>query len=100
MLGWFVFGLCRDGSMLSTRSIPSMTRFLLQATVFALLVGALPLTMQGADAPGVPLKKGDKIVFLGDSITQGGGGPKGYITLIQKALDDKHKDLGITTVNA
>ncbi len=45
------------------------------------------------------LKKDDKIIMLGDSITQGGGGAAGFITLIQKALDDKHKDLGIKTVN-
>lgn len=47
-----------------------------------------------------PLKKGDRIVFLGDSITQGGGGKTGYITLIQQALDEKHKDLALKTVNA
>lgn len=51
-----------------------------------------------ADAP--PLKKGERIVFLGDSITQGGGGPKGYVTLIKKELAGKHKDLGIEVVNA
>lgn len=53
-----------------------------------------------ADGDPVPLKKGDKIVFLGDSITQGGGGPKGYVTLIKNALNEKHKDLGIEVVNA
>jgi len=50
-----------------------------------------------ADAPA--LKKDDKIIMLGDSITQGGGGAAGFITLIQKALDDKHKDLGIKVIN-
>jgi isoamyl acetate esterase len=53
-----------------------------------------------ADGDPLPLKKGDKIVFLGDSITQGGGGPNGYVTLIRNALADKHKDLGIEIVNA
>jgi lysophospholipase L1-like esterase len=55
--------------------------------------------VRAADEP-VPLKRGDRIVFLGDSITQGGGGANGYITLIKKALDEKHKDLGIETINA
>jgi lysophospholipase L1-like esterase len=55
---------------------------------------------QAADGDPVPLKKGDKIVFLGDSITQGGGGPKGYVTLIKSALAEKHKELGIEVVNA
>jgi lysophospholipase L1-like esterase len=43
---------------------------------------------------GLKLKKGDRIVFLGDSITQAGVGAKGYITLIRKALRDK-ADVGI-----
>jgi lysophospholipase L1-like esterase len=51
-----------------------------------------------ADDP--PLKKGEKIVFLGDSITAGGVGPKGYVTLIKNALADRHKDLGIEIVGA
>ncbi len=51
-----------------------------------------------ADAP--PLKKGERIIFLGDSITQGGGGPKGYVTLIKKEMAAKHKELGIDVVNA
>jgi lysophospholipase L1-like esterase len=51
-----------------------------------------------ADAP--PLKKGEKIVFLGDSITAGGVGPKGYVTLIKKELAEKHKDLGVEVIGA
>lgn len=47
-----------------------------------------------------PLVKEDKVVFLGDSITQGGGGPKGYITLVTKAIQEKHPDYGLSTVNA
>lgn len=47
-----------------------------------------------------PLKKGETIVFLGDSITQGGVSPKGYVTLIKKSLAEKHKDLGITVIGA
>jgi lysophospholipase L1-like esterase len=50
----------------------------------------------------VPLKKGEKIIFLGDSITELGGNNKktGYINVIKNALDAKYKDLGIETVNA
>ena len=51
-----------------------------------------------AGAPG--LKKGDRIVFLGDSITAGGVRPNGYITLIKDALDANAKDLGVETVGA
>ena len=55
-------------------------------------------TAEDAQAP--PLKKGETIVFLGDSITQAGVSPKGYVTLIQNALAVKHKDLGITVIGA
>jgi isoamyl acetate esterase len=46
------------------------------------------------------LKKGETIVFLGDSITQGGVGPKGYVTVVKNTLAEKHKDLGITVIGA
>lgn len=69
-------------------------------TLLATLVIAAPAAVRAADDATVPLKKGDRIIFLGDSITQGGGGANGYITLIKKALDEKHKDLGIETINA
>ena len=52
-----------------------------------------------ADEPA-PLKKGEKIVFLGDSITAGGVGPKGYVTAIKTALAEKHPELGIEIVGA
>jgi isoamyl acetate esterase len=51
-----------------------------------------------ADTQGV--KKGDKILFFGDSITQGGGGAKGYITVFKNALDAKHPDFALEYVNA
>jgi len=53
-----------------------------------------------ADDPAVKLKKADRIVFLGDSITQGGVGPKGYVTLIDKTLKDKQKDLAVEIIGA
>lgn len=51
-------------------------------------------------ADPIALKQGDRIVFLGDSITQGGGRPKGYITLIKNKLQEKKSDLGVEVVNA
>jgi lysophospholipase L1-like esterase len=53
-----------------------------------------------ADAPRVSLEKGDRIVFLGDSITAAGVGPKGYVTLIKNDLAEKHKDLGVEVIGA
>lgn len=54
----------------------------------------------GAENEAVPLKKGDRIVFLGDSITAGGVRPKGYVTLIENALTEKHKALDIKVIGA
>lgn len=51
-----------------------------------------------ADDP--PLRKGERIVFLGDSITQAGVGPKGYVTQIKKQLAEKHPDLGVEVIGA
>jgi len=38
-------------------------------------------------AAELPVKDGQKIAFMGDSITQGGVGPKGYVTLVIKGLE-------------
>ena len=47
-----------------------------------------------------PLQKGDRVVFLGDSITQAGAGPGGYVTLVRETLDKEHKDLGVEVIGA
>jgi lysophospholipase L1-like esterase len=56
--------------------------------------------VRAADEDAFPLKKGERIVFLGDSITAGGVSPKGYVTLIKNTLNEKHKDLGIEIIGA
>jgi lysophospholipase L1-like esterase len=61
---------------------------------------ALALAAPAAADDVPPLKKGERIVFLGDSITQAGVGPKGYVTLVKNALAEKHKDLGIEVIGA
>jgi len=70
--------------------------------MFLLLLPAAFLTLAATacadDAPAI--KKGEKIVFLGDSITQAGVGPKGYVTLIKNNFADKKKDLGIEVIGA
>src|SRR5262245_47016925 len=71
-----------------------------RCAVLALAAGLVIHAIVSAADPTVTLKKGDRIVFLGDSITQGGVGPKGYVTLIDKALQEKQKALGIEIVGA
>ncbi len=53
-------------------------------------------SVQGASPP---LKNGDRIVFLGDSITQAGAGPTGFITLVRKALE-KNASLDVKVFGA
>lgn len=62
---------------------------------------AFPVGLLAAEAGGPPaLAKGDRVVFLGDSITQQGGGAHGYVTLVKNTLAQECKDLGIEVVNA
>ena len=74
-----------------------MFRLLRPVFVVACVVFAVPEC--AAETP-VKLTKGERIVFLGDSITQAGAGKGGYITLIRDTLEVKHKDLGIEIIGA
>jgi lysophospholipase L1-like esterase len=69
-----------------------------------LLSLAVVLPARAEDAKGgaekIALKKGERIVFLGDSITQAGAGAHGYVTLIRQELEKKHADLGIEVIGA
>lgn len=47
-----------------------------------------------------PLRGVKRVVTLGDSITQGGGEPGGYVWLIQKALQALYPRAGIEVINA
>ncbi len=72
---------------------------LLFTLIAAFLLGLSPAGLTAAEkAP--PLKKGERIVFLGDSITQAGAGENGYVTLIRKTLNEKHKDLDVEVIGA
>ena len=46
------------------------------------------------------LQKNDTIVFLGDSITQRGVAPHGYVTLTSKAIAKAYPDLNIKVIGA
>ena len=59
---------------------------------------SLPSALRAEEAPA--LKKGDRIVFLGDSITQAGVKPEGYVTALTGAIKAAHPDLGIETFGA
>lgn len=77
-----------------------MSRIVLASLLCVCVVGNLSRA-HAEDGPQVTLKQGDRIVFLGDSITQGGDGhDKGYVRLIRKTLAEKHPDLGIEVIGA
>jgi len=67
----------------------------MRCLAFALLCVAMTASLQAET-----LKKGDRVVFLGDSITQAGAGPGGYATLVREALDKEHKDLEVEVIGA
>ncbi len=54
----------------------------------------------GALSAAEPLKKGDRIVFLGDSITQAGAAPGGYVSLVKDALAKQKPELEIEVIGA
>lgn len=70
------------------------------------LLGFLPVAMiaigttMHTAAADIQLKQGDRIVFLGDSITQAGARPDGYVTLVRDAINTAHPDLGVEVIGA
>jgi lysophospholipase L1-like esterase len=73
------------------------TRFLLLPIVATF---AAVLAMLGNAHAGEPLKAGERIVFLGDSITQAGVGDDGYVTLIKRTLAKDHPELKAEIIGA
>ena len=48
----------------------------------------------------IPLEDGDRVVFLGDSITAQGTGPNGYVTMFEKQLQNLLPKQKITVIGA
>src|SRR6266566_3817729 len=73
-----------------------------QSLLAAILFLSMGLLMhsQRAMAADKPLEKGERIVFLGDSITQAGAGPDGYVSFVKEAVAKKYADLGIEVIGA
>jgi lysophospholipase L1-like esterase len=67
-------------------------------SLLSLLVAAVTLTSCSGEI--MTLRKGERIIFLGDSITQQGVEPTGYVTLIRNELSARHPDLGIEFLGA
>jgi lysophospholipase L1-like esterase len=58
------------------------------------LAGGLPAAEPKDPAERtIELEDGDRIIFFGDSLTEQGTGPDGYVTLVRNALKEKHPKL-------
>jgi lysophospholipase L1-like esterase len=58
----------------------------------------LALVLLVGCAAGIPLRKGNRIVFFGDSITEQGVKPNGYIMLVKNELNARHPDQEIEII--
>jgi lysophospholipase L1-like esterase len=77
-----------------------MTRRVRLSAIFVWLLPGLLLAGSRRVLAADALRKGERIVFLGDSITQAGAGAGGYVSLVKEALAQKYPDLGIDVVGA
>ena len=72
---------------------PSMNLSFLQgvpgtvATLMSTLLLSMTVITAPVEAARIPLKNGQKIGFMGDSITQAGAEPQGYVTLVIRGLE-------------
>ena len=69
---------------------------LLCGVVLALTVAVVDATPAQAES----LKSGDRVIFLGDSITQAGAGPKGYVSLVRNSINERFADLKVEVIGA
>lgn len=74
--------------------MPRPVPTLLAVAVLFLLTGNSSMSAE------IKLEKGARIVFLGDSITQAGAGPGGYVSLVKERLAARHADLGAEVIGA
>ena len=66
----------------------------------ALLAAGLVFTPSSSPAEDAGLKNGERVIFLGDSITQGGASPKGYISVFKELLAERKPDLKVEVIGA
>ena len=66
----------------------------------AAVLAAVALVVNPVLAADGALKKGDRIVFLGDSITQAGDRPGGYIQVVREVLKARHAKLELEVIGA
>jgi hypothetical protein len=63
--------------------------------IFATLV--LMIILGGCSGSRLSIQNGTRIVFFGDSITELGVKPNGYVTIVREKLTSLHPGFGIVT---
>ena len=81
--------------------LPSTFSGFLSLSLMTMALGcALVKTGVADDATVRPPQKGEKILFLGDSITAAGDSAGGYVSLVRSDLSDQYPDLNIQVIGA
>jgi isoamyl acetate esterase len=65
-----------------------------------LLLLVIAAIMTSCTGERMSLRHGERILFLGDSITELGVKPKGYVALLREQLTTRYPDLGIEIIGA
>ena len=81
-------------------SMLSLSRSFAACLASTLLAAGFAISPATSQAEDTVLKSGDRLVFLGDSITQGGAAPKGYISVFRNLLAERKPDLKVEVIGA
>lgn len=65
-----------------------------------MLLLVIAATLTSCTGERMTLHKGERILFLGDSITELGVKPNGYVALLREQLSARYPDLGIEVIGA
>lgn len=65
-----------------------------------LLLALVVLSCWSLRAPGQDGDRPERLIFLGDSITQAGARPQGYISLFRNAMKKEHPNLDLEVIGA
>ena len=74
--------------------------FIMKTTRSLLLLLVIAATLTSCTGERMLLRKGERILFLGDSITEQGMQPNGYVALLREELSTRYPDLGIDIIGA
>ena len=72
----------------------------MKTTRSSLLLLVIAATMTSCTGERMLMRTGERILFLGDSITELGVKPNGYVALVQEQLSTQYPELGIEIIGA